>query len=139
MWTRGAALCPGEVAARPYTGGFAEGEKDRGDGVRPGGGVSVQDAVPVDLDTPYLQYLAEHRRVDHVDLQEQHVCGAGDRVGAALLALFLGVLLCAVAGLMPVGDEVQGVVVGQGVGDELPCGKVELDAVGAQLGSPGHP
>ena len=53
-----------------------------------------------------LQHVAELGRVDHVDLQEQHVGARRDRVHAALLAL-LGGVLGGVAGLAAVGDDVE--------------------------------
>ena len=51
----------------------------------------------------------------------------------------VGAFRSVVAGLTAVGDEVQCAVVGQGVGDELPGGGVELDPVGAQFGGPRYP
>ncbi|MFD9042709.1 hypothetical protein [Streptomyces bottropensis] len=62
---------------------------------------------------------------DHVDLQEEHVSQARYRVGAALLA-FLGAVLGFVAGLAAVGDDVDGCVVGEGVGDEAAGGRCHV-------------
>ncbi|WP_326600399.1 hypothetical protein [Streptomyces sp. NBC_01803] len=94
--------------------------------------------MSVDLDAVHGEGLAEVGRVDHVDLQEQHVGRAGYRVGAALFPFLRGVL-GAVAGLAAVGDDVDGVVVGEGIGDELARGRVELDAIGAQFGGARDP
>jgi hypothetical protein len=60
---------------------------------------------------------------------------ARHRVTPGLFAFLGGVLRGIVAGLMPVGDEVQFAVVGQVVGDEPAGGRVELDPVGPQLSS----
>ena len=51
------------------------------------GRLGAQDPVAVDLDAADGEGVAELGRVDDVDLQEQHVGAAGDRVVAALFAL----------------------------------------------------
>jgi hypothetical protein len=86
--------------------------------------------VAVDLDAANLEDVAEGGRVDDVDFQEQDVGGAGDGVHALLLVL-LGAVLGGVAGLALVGDDVEGGVVAEGVGDESAGSVVELDLVGA--------
>ncbi len=77
--------------------------------------------------------VAEVGGIDHVDFEEDDVCAAGDGIDAALFA-FLVAVLCDVAGLSAVGDEVDGPVVGDGVVDEAAGVAVEDDAVGAQFG-----
>jgi hypothetical protein len=122
---------------RPHAGGVAQGEQGGGDGVRGGGAVGAQDAVAVDVDTTDPEHVAELRGVDDVDLEEDDVGASGDGVHPALRAL-LGRVLGRVAGLPPVGDDVQRAVVRQGVADEPPGGLVELQVVGPQLRRPGH-
>jgi hypothetical protein len=94
--------------------------------------------VSVDLGAVDLERVAELRWVDDVDFQIHDVGGAGEGVNAAL-----GGLLCrvfgGVAGLPAVGDDVEGPVVGDGVGDEAPGCVVEFDVVGPQFGRAGNP
>jgi hypothetical protein len=87
-----AAFGPGEVAVRLDAGGVSQGEEDRGDGVRRGGGVGAQDPVAVDFDAADGEGVAEVGGVDDVDLQEEDVGAAGDGVGVALFVFLGGVL-----------------------------------------------
>lgn len=91
--------------------------------------IQQQDAVTVDLNAVDSEGFAEVGGVDHVDLQEEHVSEAGYRVGVALLA-FLGTVFGFAAGLAAVGDDVDGLVVGEGVGGRPPVAACDEDGHG---------
>ena len=95
--------------------------------------------MAVDLDAVDVQHLAELRRVDHVDLEEQHVGSCRDRVQRALFASPCRAYSAASPAWRWLAMRFSSPVVGAGVGDEPAGGLVELDVVGAQLGGAGDP
>ena len=80
------AFGPFEVGVRADAGGVPQRQEDRGDRVRRGGALGAEDPVAVDLDASDFQGVTEFGRVGDVDLKEDDVRCAGDRVVVALCA-----------------------------------------------------
>lgn len=107
---QGTALGPFEVGVRALASNVAQGDQDRRDRVRHGGTLRTQHTVATDLGADHVKHLSKLRRVDDLDLEEEHVRAAGHGIQPALRALLLEILR-RLSGLGPIGDEVQAAVV----------------------------